>query len=231
MAIDQTSPNAIEVEGLVRVFKKGPRAVDGIDLRGRAGRDLRLPRPERRRQVDHRADADDAAAADGGDRAGGAASTSSSEGPRVRRTIGAALQEAALDPYLTGPRAHAPADRPPRARQGRARARGNELLERVGLAEAADRRVRRLLGRDEAPPRPRPRARPQPAHPVPRRADHRPRPPEPHRALGGGGAPRREDGRDRLPHHPVPRGGRRCSPTASGSSTTARSSPRARPLS
>ena len=32
MARDQTSPNAIEVEGLVRVFKKGPRAVDGIDL-------------------------------------------------------------------------------------------------------------------------------------------------------------------------------------------------------
>src|SRR5439155_1010224 len=27
-----TQPNGIEVEGLVRVFKKGPRAVDGIDL-------------------------------------------------------------------------------------------------------------------------------------------------------------------------------------------------------
>src|SRR3954464_113391 len=27
-----TQPNGIEAEGLVRVFKKGPRAVDGIDL-------------------------------------------------------------------------------------------------------------------------------------------------------------------------------------------------------
>src|SRR5204863_1169618 len=27
-----SQPNGIEVEGLVRVFKKGPRAVDGIDL-------------------------------------------------------------------------------------------------------------------------------------------------------------------------------------------------------
>src|SRR4051812_50090527 len=32
-----TEPNGIEVEGLVRVFKKGPRAVDGIDLRVEPG--------------------------------------------------------------------------------------------------------------------------------------------------------------------------------------------------
>ena len=35
---------AIEVEQLVREFRKGPRAVDGIDLDVRRG-DLRLPRP------------------------------------------------------------------------------------------------------------------------------------------------------------------------------------------
>ena len=29
----ESTDNGIEVEGLVREFKKGPRAVDGIDLR------------------------------------------------------------------------------------------------------------------------------------------------------------------------------------------------------
>ena len=32
-----TQPEGIEVEGLVREFKKGPRAVDGIDLRVEPG--------------------------------------------------------------------------------------------------------------------------------------------------------------------------------------------------
>src|SRR5256714_14510959 len=63
------------------------------------------------------------------------------EGPRVRGVIGAALQEAALDPYLTG-REHMRLqgaleglDRNERTR------RGEELLQRVGLTEAADRKV------------------------------------------------------------------------------------------
>jgi ABC-2 type transport system ATP-binding protein len=63
------------------------------------------------------------------------------EGPKVRERIGAALQEAALDPFLTA-RDHmrlqtdlhgfAPAE---------GKRRGRELIERVGLAEAADRKV------------------------------------------------------------------------------------------
>lgn len=62
-------------------------------------------------------------------------------GAEVRRAIGASLQESALDPFLTG-REHmrlqsslhglGKADR---------EARGDELLERVGLTEAADRKV------------------------------------------------------------------------------------------
>jgi ABC-2 type transport system ATP-binding protein len=63
------------------------------------------------------------------------------QGPQVRASIGAALQEAALDPMLTG-REHM---RLQTALQGlprsTRRARGNELLERMGLTEAADRRV------------------------------------------------------------------------------------------
>jgi ABC-2 type transport system ATP-binding protein len=63
------------------------------------------------------------------------------EGPKVRGAIGAALQEAALDPLLTG-REHLRLQtglhgftRPER------QARTKELLERVGLTGAADRRV------------------------------------------------------------------------------------------
>src|SRR5918912_2356956 len=63
------------------------------------------------------------------------------QGAQVRTQIGAALQEAALDPFLTG-REHMRLQtamhglpKPERA------ARGEELLARVGLTEAADRKV------------------------------------------------------------------------------------------
>jgi ABC-2 type transport system ATP-binding protein len=63
------------------------------------------------------------------------------QGAQVRRVIGASLQESALDPYLTG-REHM---RLQSALHGLAKEereqRGRELLERVGLAEAADRKV------------------------------------------------------------------------------------------
>ena len=63
------------------------------------------------------------------------------QGAQVRAAIGAALQEAALDAILTG-REHLMLQA---TLQGlparRARARAEELLERVGLTEAADRRV------------------------------------------------------------------------------------------
>jgi len=68
------------------------------------------------------------------------------DGPKVRETIGAALQEAALDPFLTG-RDHV---RLQASLHGLSRAerqsRGDELLERVGLSEAADRKVRTYSG-------------------------------------------------------------------------------------
>jgi ABC-2 type transport system ATP-binding protein len=63
------------------------------------------------------------------------------EGPRVRAAIGAALQEAALDPLLTG-RDHLKLQTMlqgiPRAERA---GRVTELLERVGLDFAADRKV------------------------------------------------------------------------------------------
>src|SRR4051794_25701471 len=68
------------------------------------------------------------------------------QGPQVRTVIGAALQEAALDPLLTGRehlRLQATLQALPRAER---RPRADELLRRVGLTEAADRKVRGYSG-------------------------------------------------------------------------------------
>jgi ABC-2 type transport system ATP-binding protein len=130
----------IEVEGLVREFKGGVRAVDGIDLEVQPGEIYGFLGPN-----------------------GAGKSTTvlmlttllpptagvarvagydiAREGGKVRANIGAALQEAALDPLLTG-REHM---RLQTALQGLAKAervgRSTKLLERVGLTDAADRKV------------------------------------------------------------------------------------------
>src|SRR5207302_6332852 len=68
------------------------------------------------------------------------------EGPQVRAAIGAALQEAALDPLLTGRehlRLQASLQALPREIR---KTRADELLHRVGLTEAADRKVRGYSG-------------------------------------------------------------------------------------
>ena len=68
------------------------------------------------------------------------------QGPQVRRAIGAALQEAALDPLLTGRdhmRLQTSLHGIPRGERAE---RGDELLERVGLTLAADRKIRTYSG-------------------------------------------------------------------------------------
>jgi len=68
------------------------------------------------------------------------------QGPHVRRAIGAALQEAALDPLLTGRdhmRLQCALHGIPREERT---ARADELLERVGLTLAANRKVRTYSG-------------------------------------------------------------------------------------
>jgi len=134
------SNSAIETQGLVREFKKGPRAVDGIDLRVEPGEvygflgpngagksttvhmlTTLLPPTEGRAWV--------------------AGYDVVAQGPEVRATIGAALQEAALDPFLTG-REHMRLQTALHGMRGaEARDRSAALLERVGLVQAADRRV------------------------------------------------------------------------------------------
>jgi ABC-2 type transport system ATP-binding protein len=68
------------------------------------------------------------------------------EGPKVREVIGAALQEAALDPLLTGRehlRLQTALHNVPRRHRRRL---GDALLERVGLTQAADRKVKGYSG-------------------------------------------------------------------------------------
>src|ERR1043165_6218897 len=68
------------------------------------------------------------------------------EGPQVRGAIGAALQEAALDPYLTG-REHLRLQSGLHGmRRPQRDARSDELLARVGLTRAAGRKVQTYSG-------------------------------------------------------------------------------------
>ena len=131
---------SIEAEGLVREFKKGPRALDGIDLRVAPGEIYGFLGPNGAGKSTTVLMLTTLLPLTGGS-ARVAGYDVAREGPQVRRSIGAALQESALDPFLTG-REHM---RLQTAMHGLAaaerRARGDELLERVGLLDAADRKV------------------------------------------------------------------------------------------
>jgi ABC-2 type transport system ATP-binding protein len=134
------TPNSIEAEGLVKQFRKGPRAVDGIDLHVSPGEIYGFlgPNGAGKSTTVHMLTTLLPPTAGTGRVAG---YDIVREGPRVRATIGAALQEAALDPLLTG-RDHLRLQMalhgvPRRERPERA----DELLVRVGLTGAADRKV------------------------------------------------------------------------------------------
>jgi ABC-2 type transport system ATP-binding protein len=137
--------HGIEAEGLVREFKKGPRAVDGIDLVVHPGEIYGFlgPNGAGKSTTVHMLVTLLPPTA-GTARVAGFDIVR--EGPKVRAAIGAALQEAALDPLLTG-REHL---RLQTTLQGLPRAvrakRGQELLDRVGLSQAADRKVRGYSG-------------------------------------------------------------------------------------
>ena len=134
------NPPSIEVESLVRVFKKGPRAVDGIDLHVAPGEIYGFLGPNGAGKSTTVLMLTTLLPPTAGT-ARVAGYDVVREGPKVRAEIGAALQEAALDPFLTG-REHM---RLQGALQGLDTAdrtrRGEELLARVGLSEAADRKV------------------------------------------------------------------------------------------
>src|SRR2546421_12915640 len=132
---------SIEANGLVREFKKGPRAVDGIDLHVAPGEIYGFLGPNGAGKSTTTLMLTTLLPPTAG-RARVAGYDVVREGPRVRAVIGAALQDAALDPLLTGRehlRLQSALQGLPRAER---RARSDELLERVGLAQAADRRGR-----------------------------------------------------------------------------------------
>ncbi len=140
MAVDSGERAGIEVEGLVREFKNGPRAVDGIDLRVAPGEIYGFLGPNGAGKSTTVLMLTTLLPPTAGTaRVGGRDIVK--EGPRVRALIGAALQEAALDPLLSG-REHMRLQTAlhglPRAERT---ARGDELLARVGLSQAADRKV------------------------------------------------------------------------------------------
>ena len=135
----------IEVENLVREFKKGPRAVDGIDLRVEPGEVYGFLGPNGAGKSTTVLILTTLLPPTSG-RATVAGYDIVKEGPKVRRAIGAALQEAALDPFLTG-REHVRLSASLHGMRGAVRKqRIAELLERVGLVHAADRKVRTYSG-------------------------------------------------------------------------------------
>ncbi len=137
--------HAIEAEGLVREFKKGPRAVDGIDLAVDPGEIYGFLGPNGAGKSTTVLMLTTLLPPTAGlARVGGF--DVAKQGPEVRKVIGAALQEAALDPLLTGRehlRLQATLQALPRAVR---KQRSDELLARVGLTDAADRKVRGYSG-------------------------------------------------------------------------------------
>src|ERR671938_76694 len=137
--------DGIVARGLVREFKGGIRAVDGIDLRVAPGEIYGFlgPNGAGKSTTVHMLTTL-LPPTSGTARVAGFDVVK--QGAQVRRHIGAALQEAALDPLLTG-REHL---RLQASLQGIARAerqsRADQLLARVGLREAADRKVRGYSG-------------------------------------------------------------------------------------
>jgi ABC-2 type transport system ATP-binding protein len=133
-------PNGIEVENLVREFRRGPRAVDGIDLTVAPGEIYGFLGPNGAGKSTTVLMLTTLLPPTSGT-ARVAGYDVVKEGPKVRSVIGAALQEAALDPLLTGRdhmRLQTMLQGLPKAER---RTRQEELLARVGLTDAADRKV------------------------------------------------------------------------------------------
>ena len=134
----------IEAERLVRVFKD-VRAVDGIDLVVAEGEIYGFlgPNGAGKSTTVHMLTTL-LPPTDGRARVAGFDVVK--QGPKVRAAIGAALQEAALDPLLTG-REHLRLQTALHGISGdERRRRSDELLERVGLEAAAERKVKTYSG-------------------------------------------------------------------------------------
>ena len=135
---------AILVEGLVREFKS-VRAVDGIDIAVAPGEIYGFLGPNGAGKSTTVHVLTTLLPPTAG-RATVGGYDVAREGPKVRRTIGAALQEAALDPFLTAHDHMRLQGALHGMRRAERAARGEELLERVGLTDAAGRKVKTYSG-------------------------------------------------------------------------------------
>jgi ABC-2 type transport system ATP-binding protein len=135
-----TGDNGIEVDGLVKDFKGGVRAVDGIDISVAPGEIYGFLGPNGAGKSTTVLVLTTLLPPTSGT-ARVAGLDVMHQGPAVRRAIGASLQESALDPFLTATEhMRLQSSMHGLAKDERAR-RGRELLERVGLTEAADRKI------------------------------------------------------------------------------------------
>jgi ABC-2 type transport system ATP-binding protein len=136
---------AIEAADLVLQFKKGVRAVDGIDLRVEPGEVYGFLGPNGAgKSTTVHILTTLLPPTSGSARVAGHDVVE--DGPAVRAAIGAALQEAALDPFLTGAE-HMKLQTALHGMRGAlGKQRSAELLSRVGLTQAADRKVRTYSG-------------------------------------------------------------------------------------
>jgi ABC-2 type transport system ATP-binding protein len=140
-----TDANGIEVRGLVREYKKGPRAVDGIDLTVAPGEIYGFLGPNGAGKSTTVHVLTTLLPPTAGTALVGGYDVEK-DGPRIRGLIGVALQEAALDPLLTARdhlRLQATLQSVPKAQR---ESRADELLHRVGLDDAADRKIQGYSG-------------------------------------------------------------------------------------
>ena len=131
---------AIEVSGLEREFEGAIRAVDGVDLEVADGEIYAFLGPNGAGKTTTVRMLTTLLRPTGG-RALVAGHDVVDEAAEVRRAIGVALQEAALDPLMTGRELIALQATLHGLVGAEATRRGDALLVRVGLAQAADRRV------------------------------------------------------------------------------------------
>jgi ABC-2 type transport system ATP-binding protein len=135
-----SADNGIEVEGLVKDFKGGVRAVDGIDLRVAPGEIYGFLGPNGAGKSTTVLVLTTLLPPTAG-KARVAGLDVVTQGAEVRGAIGASLQESALDPFLTGTEHMRLQSALHGLGKGERESRGKELLERVGLTDAADRKV------------------------------------------------------------------------------------------
>jgi ABC-2 type transport system ATP-binding protein len=132
--------SAIEVSGLEREFSGGIKAVDGVNLEVKEGEIYGFLGPNGAGKTTTVRMLTTLLRPTGGS-ARVAGYDVVAEAADVRRSIGVALQEAALDPLMTGRELIQLQATLHGIIGAEAVRRGDELIDRVGLAQAADRRV------------------------------------------------------------------------------------------